>query len=206
VTIYATAPGVRSYGGPGNDVITVDGQGDGLGGVSSGIWGGVGDDIIILQACCGGRTVGPLVGGDGDDVIASQNGESDVVRCGAGRDRIRIDLEEDFSADCEVVEHRISGTNGDDTLTGTRFNDIFDDFGGNDVVSGRAGDDLFFLDAGRDTVFGGVGNDEITAELDNESDDITCGDGVDTVAADPTDVVAADCEDVTIFHPSGRAR
>jgi Ca2+-binding RTX toxin-like protein len=198
---YATAPGVRSYGGPGNDQINVDGQGDGLGGVSSGAWGGIGDDFILLQACCGGRAVGPLVGGEGDDVIASQNGEADVVRCGPGEDRIRIDLDEDFSADCEVVEHRISGTNGDDTLTGTQFNDIFDDFAGADTLSGRVGDDMFFLGAGQDTVFGGLGDDQISAEQDGEPDSITCGDGVDTVAADPTDIVAANCEDVTVYHP-----
>jgi Ca2+-binding RTX toxin-like protein len=202
LTTYATAPGVRSYGGPGDDRIYVDGQGDGLGGLSSGVWGGAGADLIILQACCGGRAVGPLVGGDGDDFIASQNSDADVVSCGPGQDRIRIDLEDDFSADCEVVEHRISGTNGDDTLTGTRFNDIFDDYGGADLLSGRIGDDTFYLGAGRDTVFGGLGNDEISAELDGEPDSITCGDGVDEVAADPTDAVAENCERVTIYYPS----
>jgi hypothetical protein len=53
-------PGVRSFGGPSDDRIAVEGQGGGIGGVSSGAWGRAGDDLIVLQACCGGRAVGPL--------------------------------------------------------------------------------------------------------------------------------------------------
>jgi Ca2+-binding RTX toxin-like protein len=180
------------FGGPGNDFFDISG-------LAAGVWGGPGNDQIILFECCGSFMTGPVVGGDGDDGLYTQDGDADDVRCGPGSDVARIDLEDTVTG-CEVIEHRISGDNGDDTLTGTPYNDIFDGYGGDDVLIGLDGDDTFYPGDGEDTIAGGAGDDWIGAWSEvADADTITCGPGFDTVGADALDVVAADCENVTIY-------
>ena len=49
------------------------------------------------------------------------------------------------------------GTNGNDTLTGTKKGDIISGRDGNDVIKGGKGDDILGGDAGKDTLSGGSG-------------------------------------------------
>ena len=52
---------------------------------------------------------------------------------------------------------------------------------------------------GDDTVFGGPGNDKIDVHVDYSGsfqDEVSCGDGDDSVRADPNDIVASDCEEI----------
>ncbi|WP_372834724.1 choice-of-anchor L domain-containing protein, partial [Puniceibacterium confluentis] len=67
-----------------------------------------------------------------------------------------------------VPDNYISGTNSDDTLTGTDLFDQIDGAGGNDLIRGDSGGDVLIggsgndtLDGqdGADTLFGGLGND-----------------------------------------------
>jgi Ca2+-binding RTX toxin-like protein len=64
----------------------------------------------------------------------------------------------------------ISGTAGDDTLKGTKGDDLFDlSQGGNDKVNGAGGDDIFDFGAtftAKDQVVGGAGDDAILLDGD----------------------------------------
>lgn len=123
-----------------------------------------------------------------------------------------------------AVAENITGTQGDDVLPGTLFDDHIvakkgddqvnalagnDNVSGNkgaDTVNGEEGDDVLTGNQGADQLNGGAGNDLIKARGDGNkkpADTITCGedadtldDDVDTVLADRSDVVAADCENV----------
>jgi uncharacterized repeat protein (TIGR01451 family) len=57
----------------------------------------------------------------------------------------------------------ISGTAGDDVLTGTSRKDAIATFSGNDVVFGGGGGDLICTDGGADRAFGQDGNDTVIA-------------------------------------------
>jgi Ca2+-binding RTX toxin-like protein len=81
----------------------------------------------------------------------------------------------------------ITGTDGDDTLTGTASADtvLADDgndtvFGGlsNDLLSGNAGDDFLFGGAAHDSLIGGYGNDVLDGNTGNDS--LKGGEGEDT--------------------------
>jgi Ca2+-binding RTX toxin-like protein len=65
----------------------------------------------------------------------------------------------------------ITGGDGNDTITGSAFNDVIDAGNGNDTVTGGPGDDVIEGGNGNDTVTGGPGEDVVT---DN-------GDGEDTI-------------------------
>jgi hypothetical protein len=73
----------------------------------------------------------------------------------------------------------IIGGDGNDTITGTAFNDVITGGDGNDTVTGGPGDDTIDAGNGNDTVTGGPGND--TIEGGNGNDTLTGGDGDDTV-------------------------
>jgi Ca2+-binding RTX toxin-like protein len=70
------------------------------------------------------------------------------------------------------------GTNGPDRLTGTDSADQIRGLGGPDTISGRGGDDTISV-------------------ADGYKDDVSCGEGTDTVYVDELDIVNADCEAVT---------
>ena len=42
-----------------------------------------------------------LKGGGGDDVIAARDGQRDVVSCGPGDDRAKVDRKDRVANDCE---------------------------------------------------------------------------------------------------------
>jgi len=63
--------------------------------------GGGGDDSLT-----GGSGRDVLDGGSGDDVLLARDGERDVVRCGAGSDRVVADRHDSIARDCEAVRRR----------------------------------------------------------------------------------------------------
>lgn len=65
----------------------------------------------------------------------------------------------------------ITGGDGNDTITGTQFNDAIDGGNGNDTISGGPGDDVIEGGNGNDTLTGGPGDDLVT----------DVGDGNDTI-------------------------
>ncbi|MCA1684336.1 MAG: hypothetical protein LC708_04355, partial [Actinobacteria bacterium] len=86
---------------------------------------------------------------------------------------------------------------GNDTITGTRFDDVITSGDGNDTVTGLGGNDVIAAGEGNNTVTGGEGNDVITAGAGSDtltgsagndfldggfgSDTISGGDGNDTL-------------------------
>jgi Ca2+-binding RTX toxin-like protein len=65
----------------------------------------------------------------------------------------------------------ILGGDGNDTITGTAFNDTIDAGNGNDTVTGGPGDDVIEGGNGNDTLTGSAGNDVV----------VDTGDGNDTI-------------------------
>lgn len=78
------------------------------------------------------------------------------------------------------------GTSGNDTLTGTAFDDEIFGLAGSDLLSGLGGSDEIFGGGGNDTINGGDGDDEMFGDAGNDiirggngSDDLTGGAGTD---------------------------
>jgi Tol biopolymer transport system component len=98
----------------------------------------------------------------------------------------------------------VPGTPGDDELEGTEGGDVICGDSGHDDIEGRDGDDQIYGGTGGDDIAGGPGEDTIdagngddaVAAVDGETDDITCGLGIDEVFADHDDEVSSDCETV----------
>jgi Ca2+-binding RTX toxin-like protein len=55
----------------------------------------------------------------------------------------------------------IVGTEGDDKLVGSEYDDVFHDLGGDDEIQGLEGSDIVFDGEGVDEIDGGLGNDRI---------------------------------------------
>ncbi len=86
-------------GGAGDDVLSGDSWGN-EGGAADRLDGGPGDDDLYGEA---GRDV--MLGGAGNDRLHARDGRIDVLRCGAGRDRVRADRRDRLHG-CEAVEFR----------------------------------------------------------------------------------------------------
>ena len=59
----------------------------------------------------------------------------------------------------------INGGGGNDTITGTRFNDTINGGAGNDTITGGVGDDTLTGGVGNDTITGSAGNDRLSGGL-----------------------------------------
>ncbi len=90
------------------------------------------------------------------------------------------------------VDRTYSGTDGDDTITGSNFNDLMSGNAGNDTVSGGnnrdcilggEGNDSLFGDNGNDVLLGGAGQDELRGG--NGNDVLYGGPGTDTLDGGP---------------------
>lgn len=97
-----------------------------------------------------------------------------------------------------------NGTANADTLDGRAGADVLHGLGGNDTLLGGDGPDTLYggdgadvlrLGDGGDTAYGGIGADTIHA-MDGMVDEVTCGDGTDTVHVDWRDRVNTDCENL----------
>ncbi len=102
-TLEGTSGNDEIRGGAGRDLICAR-EGDDLvrsGAGSDVVDGGVGADDLDPGT---GRDV--VVGRGGDDVVSVVDGESDVVLCGTGLDRVLADRKDDVNPSCERVERR----------------------------------------------------------------------------------------------------
>ena len=113
----------------------------------------------------------------------------------------------------------ISGTDGDDTLRGTKYADNIFANAGNDVVNGLKGNDSLTGGTGNDKVYGGAGKDKISGKngedeeyggkgkdhiwsAGEERDVVDCGrGGKDVAEVDPLDQVV-NCERVEVVTPT----
>lgn len=95
------------------------------------------------------------------------------------------------------------GTDGPNTIIGTKNADRIDALAGNDNVFGGGGNDRLFGNRGDDDIYGGAGRDRVDAgrgddyievQGDDRRDVVRCGAGRDVVKANPEDALAGDCE------------
>ena len=77
----------------------------------------------------------------------------------------------------------ITGTAGDDDLTGTAGVDVVCALAGNDRIAGGGGDDVVYGDEGDDRLLGDAGDDTLYG--DDGADRLSGGDGEDVLAAGP---------------------
>ncbi len=92
-------------GGPGADKLTGGPAADQLSGDDGDdtLAGGAGDDTLV-----GGLGVDELAGDAGDDDIRVRDGIQDLVRCGAGSDRVDADTLDEVDPDCESVTRALT--------------------------------------------------------------------------------------------------
>jgi Ca2+-binding RTX toxin-like protein len=134
--------------------VTVDQNGDPIGGGDERIDGTNGDDVINA--------------GGGDDRVDSFGGD-DLVCGGGGRDRIEGDFGKDTvignAGDDRGPEEgpRLIGGPGNDELYGSGGDDLLRGNSGNDEHYGERGDDEHDGGSGTDRCSGGKGNDIATS-------------------------------------------
>lgn len=150
------------------------------------VFGGQNDDTLEGMAGAdrlyGGSGNDRLLGGDGDDYLRDENGKDTFIG-GAGTDTasywghkygVYVDLHtgKNNSADTYDSIENLYGSNlANDTLIGSR---------GDNLLYGAAGDDRLYGRAGNDTLIGGDGNDYLRDE--NGRDVFKGGAGQDTVS------------------------
>jgi Ca2+-binding RTX toxin-like protein len=93
---------------------------------------------------------------------------------------------------------RIAGGGGDDTISGRASGDqLYGDFG-SDKLNGETGNDELYGGSGSDTLLGDGDNDFINTADNRANDVIDCGTGTDEVVADVGDKIDTGEEDVAI--------
>jgi uncharacterized repeat protein (TIGR01451 family) len=102
------------------------------------------------------------------------------------------------------------GGSGNDHFTGDAGNNLFSGGPGLDVLDGAGGGDYLIGAADADELIGGAGidlfdggaGDDTLQSRDGLDDEISCGDGADTVNGDEIDLIDDDCEAVRLGAPT----
>jgi Ca2+-binding RTX toxin-like protein len=172
------------YGGEGDDVIVIKGEGDIP--VFSKIYGGSGHDTLVFEADAYDFVNGHIsAGGNGyfeyglytlrlffesiETLVVWRPSSGEWNVSGFGNLEFIEVTRGDYSPygvrDDEIAPaynlSQIDGTNGPDILVGTEEPDTINGFENQDTISGNGGDDLIDGGEGADTAYGGEGNDVI---------------------------------------------
>ena len=153
----------------------------------------------------GGRLIGELLGGSGDDTLLggefedffdadygndrlNGRGGNDALSGGVDNDTIRGG-DGDDDIDGGPGDDLIYGGRGDDYMNGAAGNDTIRAGAGDDVVEGRNDDDQIFGQAGNDSLYGGSGQDTLRGgtgndlvEGGNHDDTLYGNEGADTLS------------------------
>ncbi len=162
------------------------------------VLGGIGNDSLS-----GGAGDDSLSGGSGDDTLAGGTG-ADTLIGGTGLDfadytesdsGVGVDLAAGTGGGGHATGDSLTGVDGifgsefndillgydgESTVPGDTFTNIFFGNGGNDLLDGRGGSDSLYGGTGNDTILGRDGNDLI--EGDEGDDSLNGGLGADTVS------------------------
>jgi serralysin len=153
------------FGGGGNDVLRGDSGVDRLN-------GGAGNDNIVSDG-----DGGTYNGDENDDVMFSGLGR-ETMNGGSGSDTINHTLfNGNYLFNMATGLTNLAGErylnfenadmgNGNDTVTGTAFDNGINGGGGNDVIFGGGGNDTLRGNSGVDRLNGGAGNDNIVSDGD----------------------------------------
>ncbi|EAQ01548.1 type I secretion target repeat protein, partial [Pseudooceanicola batsensis HTCC2597] len=101
----------------------------------------------------------------GDALLPGETGDQDIVRAGAGNDRVDGGKDDDLILGDVGKGGTVTGA-GDDTLRGGSGDDVIHGNGGDDSIEGETGNDTLYGNAGHDHVEGGKGDDVIHGDTD----------------------------------------
>jgi hemolysin type calcium-binding protein len=159
------------------------------------------DDISIYSSDAVPDSIPVTIDGKGgDDRIkdAYDSSAGRVLSGGAGNDELTGYAGND-TLDGGDGNDKLDGGKGTDMLDGGAGDDRLEGRGGTDTLNGGDGNDKIKGGKGADTIDAGAGDDKIDARGDGKTaDDVTCGEGTDTVKADRNDTVTSDCENVKL--------
>ena len=148
------------------------------------VFGAFGDIAFDLLALFD-ETGGEFIFADGFDPFGDPLLDSSISQA----------LDVIFTPDITDFGTALSGTDGDDTITGTDLNDSLFGGDGNDTINGGAGSDAIFGENGNDNLTGGDGSDSVNG-----------GPGNDVIAFDLLDILSGGTgEDTLNFTGSGEA-
>ena len=166
-----------------------------------------GDDKIIgtngNDTLRGGDGNDTLIGDSGSDTINAGNGDNVIRTDGAGTDGAENDRFDNIltgiSEDVKIRE----GTDGKDTLTGGRKDDLIFGQEGKDVIKGKKGDDILSGGAGNDTLVGGNGKDTFALTLDEGIDTVKDFSGKDRILIEDAFGSATSTDQFTYDNDTG---
>lgn len=168
--IYGENDNDRLLGGNGNDHLRGDSGDDEL-------EGGNGNDQMI-----GGAGKDNVLEGEGDDYVDGGEGDQDWISYWYGNG-VTVNLETGTATgqgnDIIVNVENISGSNGNDILTGNAGDNGILGQVGNDQLFGGDGNDYLRADDGDDVLVGGAGDDQLDGGAGN--DEILEGEGNDVI-------------------------
>jgi len=138
------------------------------------IYGGDGDDKIVIDAALGDIYLcvyaeggnDTIIGGPGDDDLSGEDGNDSIIG-GGGNDTLYGDDGQDT----------IDGGKGDDEIYSEAGDDSVSGGGGSDTIYAGSGDDDVDGDEGDDQLWGGWGDDDLDG--DEGDDDLGGGSGDD---------------------------
>jgi Ca2+-binding RTX toxin-like protein len=136
------------YGGEGND--TLNALDPGL----DNLFGGIGDDVYIVNWTSDNLVEGP---NQGTDIVRS----SVTYSLGANVENLLLTGGVSDGTG-NNLNNQITGSSSNNTLSGLGGNDTLSGLGGNDTLNGGDGNDTLNGGDGNDTLNGGDGNDTLT--------------------------------------------
>ena len=209
----ALATSATSYSYPGYEG-SFDSFGYALGTSNQTIFGGAGDDAILLSngnnAVNLGNGDSTVYGGMGSNTITGGSGSDSIVG-GGGGDYIVAGAGNDFIAGYGGNNTIFGGTGTDTIFAGAGDSQWANAETGNNYVEAGSGNTLIYGSGGADTLIGGAGSDTIDAGDGNESivagsgdTSITGGNGADTiVAGSGSDTILGSTGSTTIYGGTG---
>ena len=163
------------FGGSGNDTLFGESGADQL-------FGQAGDDVISA-----GEGNDRVIGGNGRDRVFGGGG-NDFIAGNAGNDELFGNVGDD-SIHGGPGNDLVAGREGNDRLFGDQGDDFVVGFTGNDLLLGQDGNDTLDGSEGIDRLIGGAGEDLLNGGFDTDVDRINGGAGNDTFVRRTGDVL-----------------
>ncbi|BBH65233.1 hypothetical protein ACTI_19180 [Actinoplanes sp. OR16] len=185
------------YGGPGNDTVRGGGGDDDLYGDEGRdrLEGGAGDDELNGEDPFGAKFEADIMlGGTGKDWVSYDFRTTGVIvdLDGAIGDDGQPGEKDTVGTDVEII----TGTDGNDRITGNGYANDLTGRGGDDIVRGGGGNDTLHGGNGADALYGEAGNDYLFEPGDSAADRLDGGLNTDECLAWEGEDTVTGCERV----------